>query len=74
MKLGKSVGANIRRGRMSKGMTQEQLAARMQLLGCDVSRGTLAKLETGLRHISVKEFEAVRQILDMSYEDFFEQT
>lgn len=52
-------------------MTQEALAAHMQLLECDISRGTLAKIEAGIRHISVRELNAIKEALGMRYEDFF---
>ena len=47
----KNVGKNIRKYRKDRGMTQEQLSAQLQLYGCDISRGTLAKIEAGIRHI-----------------------
>lgn len=71
IKSDKNIGENIRRARNAKGMTQEQLAAKLQLFNCDMSRGTLAKIESGIRHISVEEINAIKEILDMSYEDFF---
>lgn len=71
IKSDKSIGLNIRKARKAKNMTQEQLTAKLQIYDCDVSRGTLAKIEAGIRHISVEELKAVKEILDMSYEDFF---
>ena len=50
-------------------MTQEQLAAQLQVYGCDISRGTLAKIEAGIRHISVKELNAVKAVLQVKYEE-----
>ncbi len=35
-----NLGANIRRFRMERHLTQEQTVAKMQLLGVDISRGT----------------------------------
>ena len=66
-----SVGNNIRKYRNAKGMTQEQLSAQLQVRGCDISRGTLAKIEAGIRHISVEELNAIKAVLDISYNDFF---
>ena len=39
------VGKNIRKIRESKGMTQDTLAAKLQLLGCDVTRSAVEKLK-----------------------------
>lgn len=71
IKADKTIGENIRKARVALRMTQEQLAAKMQLLECDISRGTLAKIEAGIRHISVQELGAIKEALGMGYEDFF---
>ena len=42
------VGAQVRKLRYQKGMTQEMLAARCGVLGWDLSRSTLSKIEAGL--------------------------
>lgn len=72
LKAGKVIGSNIRRVRMSSGLTQEKLAAQLQTEGCDISRGTLAKIEAGIRHITLDELKVIRKVLNMDYGDFFE--
>ena len=64
----KIVGERIRAERQRKGMTQEQLAAQLQTLGCDVTRGTLAKMEVGLRHIYPDEIRLIKDILNIPFE------
>jgi transcriptional regulator with XRE-family HTH domain len=71
IKSDKTIGGNIRKNRIAKHMTQEQLAAKLQILDCDISRCTLAKIESGIRHVSVQELSAIKDILNMRYEDFF---
>lgn len=71
IKADKRIGEAIRRHRSAKGMTQEQLSVQLQLSGCDVSRGTLAKIEAGIRHISVEELNALKRVLDIPYDAFF---
>lgn len=71
IKASKEIGENIRKYRIAKNLTQEQLSAQLQVLGCDLSRGTLAKIEAGIRHISVKELNAIKAVLEISYKDFF---
>ena len=44
-------GKNIRRIRKEKKLTQDQLAAQLQLNGCDITRSALAKIEVGQRHL-----------------------
>ena len=43
------VGTHLSWLRKQKKLTQEQLAARMQLIGCDMTRSALAKIEVGQR-------------------------
>lgn len=51
------VGPSVQRLRDQQGLTQPMLAARCSCLGWDLSRETLAKIETQVRWIS--DFELV---------------
>lgn len=68
----KKVGNNIRRIREAKGMTQDILAAKLQLNGCDITRSAIAKIEVGQRHLYPDEVILIRQILNTSFEAIFE--
>ena len=50
-------------------LSQEQLAARMQLLGCDMTRSALAKIEVGQRMLCPDEIKALRTALSVTYDD-----
>lgn len=65
------VGMNVRNLRESKGMTQDQLAAKLQLSGCDITRSAVAKIEVGQRHLYPDEIIFIKQILKVRYEDIF---
>ena len=65
----KQMGNNLRRLRQRKKLTQEQVAAKLQVRGCDVTRSALAKIEVGQRHVYVDELKALREIFDVSYEE-----
>ena len=65
----KQMGNNLRRLRQRKKLTQEQVAAKLQVRGCDVTRSALAKIEAGQRHVYVDELKALREIFDVSYEE-----
>lgn len=67
----KQIGMNIRRIRMKNHFTQEQLAAKLQVLGCDITRSALAKIEVGQRHIYPDELKAFKQIFNISYDELF---
>ncbi len=65
----KQVGQQVRRLREAGGLTQEQLAARLQVRGCDVTRSALAKIEAGQRHIYAFELRQLRDALGTTYEE-----
>ena len=67
----RALGQNIRALRMKKGLSQEQLAAQLQVRGCDVTRSALAKIEVGQRHIYPDELRALRDALGVPYEALF---
>ena len=71
-KVEKKVGQNIRHLRESIGMTQEILAAKLQLRGCDITRSAVAKIEVGQRHLYPDEIIFLKEILGTSYEEIFE--
>ncbi|MDR2673720.1 MAG: helix-turn-helix transcriptional regulator [Opitutaceae bacterium] len=48
-------GRQVGRLRSNLGLTQEMLAARCGVAGWDISRGTLAKIEAGVRCVSDRE-------------------
>lgn len=64
-------GANIRSLRLAAGLTQEQVAAKLQLSGFDVSRSIYSQMESGTYNIRVGELAALRRIFGASFDDFF---
>ncbi len=67
----KKVGNNIRIIREKCGITQEQLSAKLQLSGCDITRSAIAKIEVGQRHIYPDEIKLIKEILETSFEKIF---
>lgn len=67
----KRVGQNIRKIREQKGMTQEQLATKLQLCGCDITRSAVAKIEVGQRHLYPDEVILIKEILRVCFDDIF---
>jgi len=67
----KNIGNNIRELREESGLTQEQLSAKLQVCGCDVTRSALAKIEAGQRHIYPDEIKYIKEILGVTYEEIF---
>lgn len=67
----KKIGENIRALREKCKMTQDELAAKLQLAGCDVTRSAVAKIEVGQRHLYPDEIVLLKQILNAEYDDIF---
>lgn len=65
------LGAHIRALRIQRGWTQEQMTARLQLNGCDLTRGSYAKIEAGIQHISASQLLAVADVLQTSIDALF---
>lgn len=68
----KKIGKNIRTIREAKGITQDMLAAKLQLNGCDITRSAIAKIEVGQRHLYPDEIILICKILNTTYESIFE--
>lgn len=67
------IGQNVRRLRRLRGLTQDQLAARMQVQGCDVTRSALAKMEAGQRYFYSDELYCLKGILQCDFDELFRQ-
>lgn len=70
-KIEKQIGNNIRILREKAKMTQDQLSAKLQVEGCDITRSALAKIEIGQRHLYPDEIILIKKILKVSYEEIF---
>ncbi|MFI3206986.1 MAG: helix-turn-helix transcriptional regulator [Clostridia bacterium] len=68
----KIVGKAIRKYRTERNITQEQLSARLQISGCDITRSALAKIEAGQRHIYIDELKQIVEILRIEYRDLLD--
>ncbi len=68
------VGSHIRKLRMESGKSQEAFAALLQRQGWDLSRGTLAKIEAGLRRINDGELFLLCRALGCRFDDLFQKT
>ena len=71
IKYEKMVGQHIKTLRNIKGITQEQLAIKLQVNGCDITRSTIAKMEVGQRHIYIDELKSIKEILNIPFDELF---
>lgn len=68
-KIEKAVGRNLCRIREAAGMTQDVVAAQLQLRGCDITRSAVAKIEVGQRHLYPDELILLREILKTTFDE-----
>ena len=68
----KKIGQNIKYLREKAGFTQDYLAAKLQLSGCDITRSAVAKIEVGQRHLYPDEIVLIKRILNVDYKDILE--
>ncbi len=66
------IGNNIRKLREKAGITQEQLSARLQVNGCDITRSAVAKIEVAQRHLYPDEIILIKEILGVKYDEIFD--
>ncbi|MBQ6467585.1 MAG: helix-turn-helix transcriptional regulator [Clostridia bacterium] len=69
----KKIGHNLKVLREKRKMTQEELSAKLQVMGCDITRSALAKIEVAQRHIYPDEILAFKKIFNVSFEEIFKE-
>ena len=63
-----TIGLNIRRIRLSKGIGQIELVRMMNLQGIPITRECLVKIERGVQHIQLQQLRAIKDSLDTTYD------
>ena len=63
------IGTNIRQIRKSRGIGQTELARKVQLMGVELTRETLVKIERGIQHIQASQLQAIKETLGTTYDD-----
>lgn len=66
------VGPNIRDTRISLDLSQKELVAKCNLLGWEISRGTLAKIESRTRKVSDEEVLCLAKALRVKVGSLFQ--
>lgn len=67
-----SIGTNLRRLRKQSGLSQEKVAAKLQLMGFDISREIISQMELGNYSIRVSVLRALKDIYQVdSFDEFF---
>lgn len=70
-----SIGGNLKALRKKVNLSQEEVAAKLELMGLSVSREMLSQMELGRYSIRVSVLIALKQIYRVdSFDDFFKGT
>lgn len=67
------IGVNIRQIRIEKHVGQTELVRMVQLMGVDLTREALVKIERGIQHIKVSQLKAIKEVLKTSYEELLKE-
>lgn len=67
------VGERIRKFRIEQGLSQQQISDRLETLAVYVCRGSVSRIEDGLRTVSDIELYGFSKILNKPIESFFEE-
>lgn len=62
-------GKNISKFRMDLKISQRQLADRMQLVGIDIDKNAIQRIECGKRFVTDIEIIAFAKVLNKNYEE-----
>lgn len=65
------IGPALKKLRRRKKLTQEQVAAQLQVRGHNVTRDIYGKMETGDHGIKISVLVALKEIFHAEYADFF---
>ena len=65
------LGPEIQRYRKKKNMTQDQVVAKLQLMGLPISKSTYARLETNRMNIRISKLAALKSILGFTFAELF---
>lgn len=63
------IGKNIKQIRKAKKIKQIDVVRKMQLMGIDITRESLVKIERGIQHIYASQLKAIKEILDTTYDE-----
>lgn len=67
-----NLGKNLQRLRKVNGFTQEDICAKLDLVGRPMLRSTYAQIETGARNIFISDLIALKCIFNVDYDEIFQ--
>ena len=68
-----SIGSNLKKMRKKAGYSQEEVAAKLELMGLSISREIVSQMELGRYSIRVSVLLALKQIYNVAtFDEFFD--
>ena len=62
------IGARLRQLRGRRNMSQRDLARELQLIGIDMDKNVITRIETNKRYVTDFELQALKEIFNVSYD------
>lgn len=62
------IGKRLRKLRTDKNLSQRDLARELQLIGIDMDKNVITRIETDKRYVTDFELQALKEIFDVSYD------
>lgn len=69
----RNIGQKVKYYRVQSGLSQKDLAARLQTIGCDMTSEMIWKAENGRRNLSIFEIDKLAEVLNVDYNALFAQ-
>ena len=67
-----NIGNNLKRLRLKTGMTQQEIATKLEIMGIPMSREIYAQIESGKHHIRYRVFIGLKEIFNATYDEMIE--
>ena len=67
------IGKNIRRIRKQNKLKQTDMVVRLQLMGMDMTREALVKIERGIQHIYASQLKAIKEVIGTTYDELLSE-
>ena len=62
------IGERLKILRSQKNLSQRDLARELQLIGIDMDKNVITRIETNKRYVTEFELQALKEIFDVSYD------
>lgn len=69
--MDRNIGKMVRYYRNELNLTQKELAAQLQINGCDITETMVGQIEIGYRAVSVFEIDKLVEVLHVDYNALF---